>query len=203
MSSVGSITQWIDQLRAGDRAAAQPLWQRYFRRLVGLAREQLQGAPKRGADEEDVALSAFDSFYRRAEAGHYPDLGDRDDLWRLLVHITTSKSMDLARRERAKKRGDHLLAELPASGPAESSEAEGGIGQLASPEPTPEFAAQVAEECRRLLDALGDAELRSVAVWKMEGHSVEEIAAKLDCAPITVKRKLARIRRLWEGRLAS
>jgi hypothetical protein len=30
MSSPGSITGWIDHLRAGDRAAAAPLWQRYF-----------------------------------------------------------------------------------------------------------------------------------------------------------------------------
>jgi hypothetical protein len=34
MASEGSVTNWISQLRAGDAAAAQKLWERYFRRLV-------------------------------------------------------------------------------------------------------------------------------------------------------------------------
>jgi len=65
-------------------------------------------------------------------------------------------------------------------------------------EPTPEFAAQVAEECQRLLGRLGDAELRSVALWKMEGYTNEEIAARLNCVPRTVQRKLGLIRTLWD-----
>ena len=69
MASEGSVTSWLDQLKAGDTAAAQPLWEAYFRRLVALARGKLQGAPRRAADEEDVALSAFDSFCRGAEQG--------------------------------------------------------------------------------------------------------------------------------------
>jgi DNA-binding CsgD family transcriptional regulator len=44
---------------------------------------------------------------------------------------------------------------------------------------------------------LADDELRSVAVWKMEGDTTEQIAAKLECAPSTVERKLRRIRGLW------
>src|ERR1043165_1882401 len=88
MNGDGSITRWIGQLKAGDPVAAQLLWERYFRRLVGLARKKLDGAPRRMADEEDVALSAFDSFCRGAEHGRFPRLEDRDDLWRLLVVIT-------------------------------------------------------------------------------------------------------------------
>ena len=67
-----SVTQWIDRLKAGDPDAAQELWERYFRRLVGLARKKLRAAPRRAADEEDVALSAFDSFCRGAEQGRFP-----------------------------------------------------------------------------------------------------------------------------------
>jgi hypothetical protein len=33
----GSVTHWLGQLKAGDHATAQELWQRYFRRLVVLA----------------------------------------------------------------------------------------------------------------------------------------------------------------------
>jgi hypothetical protein len=69
MCSPGSVTAWISQLKAGEAAAAQPLWERHFRRLVALARRKLQATPCRAADEEDVALSAFDSFFRAAHRG--------------------------------------------------------------------------------------------------------------------------------------
>jgi hypothetical protein len=66
-------------------------------------------------------------------------------------------------------------------------------------EPTPEFAAQVAEECRRLLDLLGDETLRQVAVWKMEGYTNDEIAGRLSCSRRTVTLKLEAIRIIWGG----
>src|SRR5438094_451722 len=85
MLSNGSVTGWLGQMRQGEPDAVQRLWERYFVRLVGLARQRLRDAPRRAADEEDVALSAFDSFCRGAEAGRFPLLEDRDSLWRLLV----------------------------------------------------------------------------------------------------------------------
>src|SRR5262245_50256871 len=104
-SSSGSVTCWLEQLKAGDAAAAQPLWENYFRQLVRLARRRLGDIPRRAADEEDVALSAFDSFCRGAEQGRFPRLEDRHDLWQLLVMITARKAIDLARHEGRVKRG--------------------------------------------------------------------------------------------------
>ena len=197
MSSTDSVTHWLDQLQAGDPTAAEKLWDSYFRRLVALARAKLQDVPRYAADEEDVALSAFDSFCRGAERGRFPQLDDRDNLWRLLVVITSRKALDLAQHEGRQKRGGAVLeAALPG---LPDSSAVGGLDQFSSREPTPEFAAEVAEECERLLDRLGDGELRSVALWKMEGYSIDEIAAKLGCAPRTVDRKLWVIRSLWES----
>src|SRR5262245_23224867 len=105
MPDEGSITRCLARLLGGDRAAAQELWARYFRRLVGLARSRLRSAPRRMADEEDVALSAFDSFYRRAEAGGFPRLEDRDDLWQVLFVITVRKAIDLVAHEGRHSRG--------------------------------------------------------------------------------------------------
>jgi DNA-directed RNA polymerase specialized sigma24 family protein len=187
MTAPGSVTHWIDQLKAGDPAAAQPLWERYFQRLVVLARQRLRTAPRRLADEEDVALNAFDSFCRDAQGGRFPRLADRDDLWRLLVLLTAQKAQDLARHERRQKRGGLRAAR----GDDED------LAQVLGKEPSPEFAAQVGEECQRLLALLSDGQLRSIALWKMEGHSNEEIAAKLGCTPRTVERRLAVIRSLW------
>jgi DNA-directed RNA polymerase specialized sigma24 family protein len=161
------------------------LWERYFPRLVGLARARLRGAPRRAADEEDVALSAFDSFCRHAQQGRFPRLADRDDLWQILVLLAARKAVTLARHEGRLKRGGGVQDEA------------GGLAQVVGDEPTPEFAAQVAEECARLLDVLG-AELRQVALWKMEGDTNQEIACRLNCVERTVERKLRTIRGLWE-----
>src|SRR5205823_14474513 len=97
MDPEGSVTRWISRLKRGDRAAAQPLWQAYFHRLVALARDRLRGTPRRAADEEDVALAAFDSFYRRAERGQFPKLEDRDELWQRRFALTVRKAGDLTR----------------------------------------------------------------------------------------------------------
>jgi DNA-directed RNA polymerase specialized sigma24 family protein len=202
MSSAGSVTHWIDRLKAGDAAAAQRLWERYFRRLVGLARKILRSAPRRAADEEDVALSAFASLCEGAERGRFPQILDRDDLWHLLVVITARKSRNQIKHEGRQKRGGALRNEgaMPASGPEDEGPA---LEQLSSPEPTPEFAAEVAEECQRLLGLLGAAELRSIALWKMEGDTTEQIAARLGKAPRTVERKLRLIRGLWAQEVPS
>ena len=194
MAAKGSITRWIDLLKVGDALAAQKLWERYFQRLVWLARQKLQGNRPRAADEEDVALSAFDSFCRGAETGRFPELMDRDGLWRLLVVLTNRKAAHLVRDEGRQKRGGKAA-------PAMADEQE--LQQILSREPTPEFAAEVAEQCRRLLARLGDPELESVALWRMEGYRNDEIADKLGCTPRTVERKLRIIRGLWEKESAS
>jgi DNA-directed RNA polymerase specialized sigma24 family protein len=186
MAVDGSVSHWLDRLRAGDHAAAQPLWEAYFGRLVALARAKLQGAPRQAADEEDVALSAFASFCRGAAAGRFPQLADRDDLWRLLVMLTGHKALDRLRHERRQKRGGGAAPEPVA------------LEEVIGPEPTPAFAAQVAEDCRRLLGLLGDRELEAVALWKMEGYTTAEIAARLGYVPRTVERKLRLIRQVWE-----
>jgi DNA-directed RNA polymerase specialized sigma24 family protein len=199
MSSDESVSQWIGRLQDGDPAAAQQLWERYFQRLVGLARKKLDGMPRRSADEEDVALSAFDSFCRGAGHGRFPQLRDRDNLWRLLVTITARKAYQLLLREGRQKRGGNaVLDEAALAGPTDSGSREVGLEQLLDREPTPEFAAQLAEEYERLLASLPDAELRSVAQWKLEGYTNEEISAKLGCALRSVERKLKVIRSLWD-----
>ena len=66
-----------------------------------------------------------------------------------------------------------------------------------SKEPTPELVVQLADECERLLESLGDDTLRHVAIRRLEGYRVDEIAAELGVAERTVGRKLHRIRREW------
>jgi DNA-directed RNA polymerase specialized sigma24 family protein len=194
MASEGSVTGWLGQLQVGEESAVQKLWERYFDQLVRLARKKLQKAPCRMADEEDVALSAFNSFCRQAERGRFPQLQDRHNLWQLLVVLTARKASHLMRDETRQKRGG---GQVPVALDAV------GFEQIVHSEPTPAFAAEIAEECQRLLGQLGDQDLERIAVWKMEGWTSEEIAEKLSCAPRTVERKLRLIRSIWEKVLPS
>ena len=43
MAQIGSVTHWIGALKSGDQEAAQQLWQRYWKRLVGLAAKKISG----------------------------------------------------------------------------------------------------------------------------------------------------------------
>jgi DNA-directed RNA polymerase specialized sigma24 family protein len=189
MASRGSVSQWLSQLRAGDESAARQLWERYCHRLVGFARRKLRDAPSPAADEEDVALSAFHCFCHNAEQGRLPDLLDRAGLWRLLVVITARKAAHLLRDAGRLKRGGGRPVDLTVD--------EVDVEEILDREPTPEFAAQVADECRRLLACLADPELESVALWRMEGYTNDEIAHKLRCVPRTVERKVRLIRTIW------
>ncbi len=180
-----SITRLIRAAQDGSSSAVRPLLSAYFDRLVRLARKRLRNLPGLGGYDEDLALRSFDSVYRRLRDPARPlELAHRDDLWRLLATRTISRAIDLIRR--------HRPAEVP-----------GGLDvtQLLSREPTPDEAAELADECRRLLDALAEPELRQIALWKVEGYTNEEIASRLDCVPRTVERKVSRIRLLWKHEL--
>jgi DNA-directed RNA polymerase specialized sigma24 family protein len=184
MTPDDAITVWLDQLLAGEPAAVGPLWTAYFQRLVLLARTRLNEATLRAAvDEEDIALSAFESFCRRAQTGDFQDLEDRKGLWAMLAAITVRKAAYYKRYGFRLKRGAGMTAV--------------DLGEVLARDPDPAIAAEVAGECERLLSALPDPELRRVALLRMDGWSVKDVAAKIGCPPRSVKRKLELIRRIW------
>lgn len=193
MGEAGSVTVWLDRLKAGDRSeAVDRLWGAYYARLVGLARRHLGGRVRGVADEEDVALSAMDSFVRAASAGRFPRLDDRDDLWQILFVVTARKAADLIQAEgRQKRGGGREPVRLAGDGSAEL--------QLPGGDPDPAEAALLAEEFDRLIAKLTDPTLRRIAVWKLEGYSNIEIGQKIDRSEPAVERKLRRIRQEWHG----
>jgi RNA polymerase sigma factor (sigma-70 family) len=193
------VTRWVTALKDGDTDAAQPIWERYHRRLVGLAREKLRTARRRAANEDDVVQNAFHSFFRGIAGGRFPQLNDRDNLWRLLVVITARKALDQVAHERTLRQGGGTVQGESRMSSRETVWDDAAIEQVVGDEPTPEFAAQVAEQYHRLLDLLGDEMLRQVAVWKVEGLTNDEVAERLDCSRRTVARKLDMIRVIWSG----
>jgi DNA-directed RNA polymerase specialized sigma24 family protein len=203
MASTHSVTRWLQQLKQGDRQAAQPLWERYFTRLVQLARTWFPRTPTTAAaSAEDAALDAFASFCRRAEEDCFSRLSDRDDLWQILMVLAFRKRCNQVQYERRKRR-------QPAGGwvsiasALEQDDGEAGVllSNMLGREPEPSLVVQAAEECRRLVAQLEDEQLCQIAQWKVEGFTNEEIAAKLGRKVPTVERKLARIRRLWQKEL--
>jgi DNA-directed RNA polymerase specialized sigma24 family protein len=201
MEGENSVSLWLDGLREGNDADVKRLWDRYFQRLVNLASTRLPGHARRVTDEEDVALSAFHSFCDRVGRGQFPQLADRDDLWRILVTITFRKVAESMRHQtRLKRGGGAVLGQSIKMG---DSEIDDGMARVLSREPTPEAAAQFAEDYERLLEKLEDSTLRSIAVRKLEGHSREEIALALGTSIRTVDRKLTLIRLMWQEELSS
>lgn len=203
MSADGSVTRWVTALKEGDLVAAQPLWERYHRRLLALARKKLRSAHRRSSDEEDVVQNAFHSFFRGVGRGRFPQLDDRNNLWRLLVVITARKALDQLAYEQSKRQGGGTIqsdSRMTSGTPVATGAA---IELVVGDEPTPEFAAQVAEEYERLLARLDNDSLRRVAVLKMEGLTIDEIARRLECSPRTVARKLDTIRVIWNDEPAS
>lgn len=196
--STTDITGCLSRLGHGDPDAAQVLWERYFSKLVRLARKKLAGMRARVADEEDVALSALNSLCDGIARHRFPRLNDRDDLWKILVTITVRKACAERRRQFAQKRGaGRIRTESVFMRADEEQEQAGGIDQVLGREPTPEMGAMFADDCRRLLDDLEDPVLREVALHTLEGRDTAEIAERLGCVRRSVERKLKLIREKW------
>ncbi len=196
MAEFGTVTVWLDRLKAGDRGSpVEELWKLYFGRLVTLARRHLRGRARVATDEEDVALSALDSFVRAVELERFPRLADRDDLWRVLFVITVRKAADAVQAEGRQKRGGGRVVSLaPPFGDDSGAEQ-----PVTAAEPDPAEVAAVADELTYLLGKLRDPLLRLIAELKMQGYTNMEIADRIARSEPTVERKLKMIRGLWAG----
>jgi DNA-directed RNA polymerase specialized sigma24 family protein len=191
-----SVTQWIDRLRAGDDEATRRLWERYFERLMAVARCRLAAGPRRVADEEDLALSVFATLCEAAAAGRLATVKSREDLWPLLVTITAHKAADQIRRETRVKRGsgrtrgDSIFRRTGGGTPA-------SFDEFLAQEPSPEFVTLLHEELDLVLRDLRDDTLRCIASRRMMGWTSEQIAQELKISLRSVERKLNLIREHW------
>jgi DNA-directed RNA polymerase specialized sigma24 family protein len=201
VSNGESVTRWLQGVKAGDSADIERLWNGYFQRLVRLAGAKLPGHCRRAFDEEDVAISAFQSFCHRAGRGEFPQLNGRDDLWRLLAMLTVRKAAGTMRDQTRQKRGGgRVLGESAFGVGARDGKTEtcSGISTILSREPTPDDAARFADAFDQLFARLADQTLRTIALRKLKGDTVEEVAASLGTSTRTIDRKLRLIRAIWE-----
>jgi DNA-directed RNA polymerase specialized sigma24 family protein len=193
VSAPSSVTTWLARLRDGDLEAARPLFQRYHEKLLHLARAHLSKRLRRVADEEDVVQSAFFSFCAAARAGRFPHLENRDDLWRLLYTFTLRKVCQVARREDAERRGGGKVR--PAVDLFDLPEAD--LAVLASADPDPALAAELADLLEHLLARLTLPNLRQTALLLLEGDTTAEAALKMNCSIRAIQRRRERIFAMW------
>jgi len=168
--------------------AARVVWEHSYVRLVEMARAMLKSAPRGARDEEDVALSALKSFFNGAPADRFPDLANRDNLWRVLHTITLRKANALKTHERSQKRDARRVGGVD-------------VDQLEGSEPSPELAAMLVEQRAALIDRLRDGVLRQIAELHLDGFTSSEIAENLGVSERTIQRKLDLIRRAWQREL--
>ena len=187
MSSEGSITRFIGAMRSGDGEAARLVWNRYSPRLAALARERLPDWLQCVVDGEDVANSAMCTVIMGLRGGQFPGLHDREGLWALLACITVRKAINEVEKASRRKRRPGLACE-----PLDEN--------IAAPGPSPELTLKAAEQFERMIGSLRSREglLATIALWKFEGYTSDEIANRLGCSSRRVARKLDLIRMVWD-----
>ena len=189
MPDANDVSHWIDQVKYGDSAAANRIWQHYFERLVRSVRRRLSGQNRAVSDEEDIVLSVFDSFYAAAEKGRFPELSDRDDLWRLLLRMSARKVIDKRRHDlRQRRGGDVEIRSLDDGGDDET------VIEAIGDAPSPEMVLMVQESVEKFFSHLGVGQLRDLAGAKLEGYSNAELARRFGCSERTIERRLHLIR---------
>jgi len=193
------ITGIIQRVRTGDEAAAQELWNRYSEQIVEVARRSLKNSSRRVQDEEDVAIIAFKSLLAGMTAGRFPELDHREQLWRLLVVITTRKAAEVIVKDHRQKRGGGDVRGDSAVMSIENESGDlGGFEQLESKKVPPDIATVMADQAKQLLASLPDETAQQIAALKIEGFTHQEIADRLYINTRTVERRLKQVRELWQ-----
>jgi RNA polymerase sigma-70 factor (ECF subfamily) len=184
---IDPVMQLLDRWRGGDHQAAGELFRLHAGRLIGLARSRLSAKLAVRIDAEDVVQSAYRSFFARAREGGF-ELHQGEDLWALLVAITLNKVHEQIRRNNAGKRT--IAVEQSLEGDANSTT---HPSQLQASDPSPLEAVAIVdqvEEVMRRLDPLR----RRMLELRLQGYTLEEIAAETSLSRRTIRRFLTRVK---------
>jgi DNA-directed RNA polymerase specialized sigma24 family protein len=191
----GSVSKWVSQMKAGDRSAARSLWGRFYGKLVRAATRRLGRNPDPSLGGEDVAQVAFANVCEGLLTGKYPQLENRDDLWRLLMASMVNRVTSHYRFINAQKRTVAL------NQPLEKID-EKSLLTLA----TPEAQAELKDLIEHLLETLDQddptGELREIALLYLQEHAASAIAKKMRRRKTNILQKIHLIRLMWEKTLA-
>lgn len=184
----------LDRWTRGSQSAADELFRRYVGRLTALARGRISPRLKRRLDPEDVAHSAYRSFFVRARTGRVT-LEHSGALWRLLVAIALNKLHRQVLHHRARKRS--MDREQSFTSVIDEPE---GTRQINGRPATAEEAAAVAEQFEIFLSELSPIE-RRILELRMQDFPQTEIAGLVCRSERTVRRILQELQQRLEWRL--
>ncbi len=190
--SQNSCVGIMEQLQAGDSAAAAHIFDRFAQRLVCLARNRLNLQLQQKVDPEDVAQSVFKSFFRKHGQESFT-IEDWNGLWGLLVMMTMRKCNRQAERFHAVRRD----VRRETNGKPTSADSE-IHWDPAGTDPTPEQSAMLAETMERVMERL-DERGRQVFMLRLQGYTIPEISEQIFRTERTVHRTLDRIREQLES----
>ncbi len=181
MGDGNAFAEFIRRIRAGDDQAARELVERYEPVIRREVRVRLRD-PRLNTrfDWTDVCQSVMASFFVRAAAGQF-DLGQPDELLRLLVVMTRRKVAKRTRQHRAERR-DYRRSE--------SRDPEYLEGRSAAA-PSPSRLVAGRELLDEFLRRLSDEE-RQLADLRTQGYEWAEIAGRLGGTPGARSKQLAR-----------
>lgn len=202
MSSYRSVSDLLEKLQDSDSQIEHEIWDRYIAQLVQLAKRKLSHQPQRVIDGEDIAVSAFDAFFRGAKQGRFKQLENRDDLWQILAMLAERRAFTAMRKEHAAIRGGGQVrgeSALHENIPGVGNPNAGSIESAPIDEPSDLLVENFTLEVQELLADLSDEPQRLIAVRRLEGYSIKEIAEELGISSRAVERKLEVIRKRWHN----
>lgn len=171
----------LKRFRSGSEDAAAALYLRYAQRLQRLADAQVGPELAVRMDPEGLVQSVFRTFFRRAASGQY-DVGDQEDLWKLLLVMALNKIRSAGSYHRASKRDIAVTQTLP-------DQVADGVRR-----PDDEMALNILKlTIEELLSGL-PVEQQQMILLRIEGHEVNEIAAHTGRAKRSVERILQSFR---------
>ena len=199
MNSMGSVTMCIQNLHSPDSRerdrAAQVIWERFSPRLQGLVRRHLDNRIRRREDEQDVLQSVYASFCLGQFEGQATP-ASREELWKLLVRITMCKVVNTAHRHLAARRDVRRERTEPRHSDQSGSQfPRWMLEHVDRSRPSQEEKVIILDEIERLLASLSP-NLRTIVLWKLDGFTSAEIAAKIGRTVRSVELKMQIIRKL-------
>jgi DNA-directed RNA polymerase specialized sigma24 family protein len=163
-----AVTDWFHDLQAGRPGAESKIYRHYYPRLVRFAVRTIGNSPRRWWDEED-------------------------ELWKLLATITKRKTINQIRDQQCERRGG---ASMPMA-EAELADCNLSLAEVCADVESPSAIVDNAEAHVRALAVL-DPDLAEIAMYRLQGFTNVEIAAKINRSVPTVERRLRRIRQKWQ-----
>jgi RNA polymerase sigma-70 factor (ECF subfamily) len=183
-----SVQLWR-RFNAGEETAGEEIYARYASELLALARRRISQRLGRRVDAEDIAQSAWRSFFVRGRSGAF-QITRSGDLWRLLATIAVKKVLGQAEFHRAAMRDIDREWAPPAE-----------LLQRMERGPSPEQVAAANDQLQALMDRLSPEQQRALEL-RLADYTYEEIAERTGRTERTIRRWLADVK-VWMTELSS